>query len=96
MQDITGQRLLHGFETSTWEFIALASRRDYDAREFSENDGTLKVAQGIAGHAGSRTTKPYDRRAQKVLLEDMERIPYQLTQIPAGRNCNHLKRQLKD
>jgi len=27
LQDITGRRLLHGFETSTWEFIALASRR---------------------------------------------------------------------
>jgi hypothetical protein len=32
------------------------------------------VAQRIAGHADSRTTKLYDRRGQKVLLEDMERI----------------------
>jgi integrase/recombinase XerD len=30
----------------------------------------------IAGHADSRTTKLYDRRGQKVLLEDMERIRY--------------------
>ena len=29
-----------------------------------------------AGHADSRTTKLYDRRGQKVLLEDMERIRY--------------------
>jgi hypothetical protein len=27
-------------------------------------------------HADSRTTKLYDRRGQKVLLEDMERIRY--------------------
>jgi hypothetical protein len=40
------------------------------------NGGTLEVAQRIAGHAGSRTTKLYDRRGQKVLLEDMERIRY--------------------
>jgi hypothetical protein len=41
-----------------------------------ENDGTLEAAQRIAGHADSRTTKLYDRRGQKVLLEDMERIRY--------------------
>ena len=29
---------------------------------FLENDGTLEAAQRIAGHAGSRTTKLYDRR----------------------------------
>jgi hypothetical protein len=37
---------------------------------------TLEAAQRIAGHADSRTTKLYDRRGQKVLLEDMERIRY--------------------
>ena len=31
--------------------------------------------QRIAGHADSRTTKLYDRRGQKVLLEDMEHNP---------------------
>jgi hypothetical protein len=41
---------------------------------FLENDGTLGAAQRIAGHAHSRTTKLYDRRGQKVLLEDMESI----------------------
>ena len=40
---------------------------------FLENDGTLEAAQRIAGHADSRTTKLYDRRGQKVLLEDMEK-----------------------
>jgi site-specific recombinase XerD len=43
---------------------------------FLENRGNLEVAQRIAGHADSRTTKLYDRRGQKVLLEDMERIRY--------------------
>jgi len=43
---------------------------------YLENDGTLEVAQRIAGHADSRTTKLYDRHGQKVLLEDMERIRY--------------------
>jgi Phage integrase family len=40
---------------------------------YLENGGTLEVAQRIAGHADNRTTKLYDRRGQKVLLEDMER-----------------------
>jgi integrase len=43
---------------------------------FLQNDGTLEAAQRIAGHADSRTTKLYDRRGQRVLLEDMERIRY--------------------
>jgi len=43
---------------------------------YLENDGTLEMAKRIAGHADSRTTKLYDRRGQKVLLEDMERIRY--------------------
>ena len=43
---------------------------------FLENDGTLEAAQRIAGHADSRTTKLYDRRGQKVLLEEMERVRY--------------------
>jgi integrase/recombinase XerD len=42
---------------------------------FLKNGGTL-VVQRIAGHVDSRTTKLYDRRRQRVLLEDMERIRY--------------------
>jgi hypothetical protein len=30
----------------------------------------------ISGHADSRTTKLYDRRGQKVLVEDIERVRY--------------------
>jgi integrase len=43
---------------------------------YLENGGTPETAQRIAGHADSRATKLYDRRGQKVLLEDMERIRY--------------------
>ena len=35
----------------------------------------LKPLNEIAGYADSRTTKLYDRRGQKVLLEDMEPNP---------------------
>lgn len=41
-----------------------------------ENCGTLELAQIVAGHADSRTTKLYDRHRQRVLLEDTERIRY--------------------
>ena len=37
---------------------------------------TVECTRVLAGHANSQTTKLYDRRGQKVLLEDMERIRY--------------------
>ena len=43
---------------------------------FLENDGTLEVAQRIARHADTQTTKLCDRRGPRVLLEDIERIRY--------------------
>lgn len=43
---------------------------------YLENGGNLEMAQYIAGHADSRTTKLYDRRGQKATLEDIERIRY--------------------
>jgi hypothetical protein len=46
----------------------------FDLNTFSYLAGD--PAQRIAGDADSRTTKLYDRRGQKVLLEDMERIRY--------------------
>jgi site-specific recombinase XerC len=57
---------------------------------FLENDGTLEAAQRIAGHADSRTTKLYDRRGQRVLLEDMERIRYWTSQVRTGRSREYL------
>ena len=41
-----------------------------------EKSLTLEAAQGLPAHADSRIMKLYDRRHQKVLLEDMERIRY--------------------
>jgi len=41
-----------------------------------ENGASLEVAQWLAGHADSRTTKLYDRRDQRAALEDLERIRY--------------------
>jgi hypothetical protein len=46
----------------------------YCITNYFENGGTLEVAQRFADH--SRRTKLYDRRGQKVLLEDIERIRY--------------------
>lgn len=43
---------------------------------FLENGGSLETAQYIAGHADSRTTKLYDRRAQRATREEIERIRY--------------------
>ncbi len=44
LQEIQCPRLLHGFETSSWEFIALAARRGYDTRIDFED--TLTLPQG--------------------------------------------------
>ncbi|MBV9106502.1 MAG: 3-keto-5-aminohexanoate cleavage protein [Verrucomicrobia bacterium] len=44
LQEIRCPRLLHGFEASTWEFIALASRRGYDTRVGFED--TVALPQG--------------------------------------------------
>ena len=38
------------------------------------NGGTLERAQAIAGHESPRTTQLYDRRADDVTVEDIERI----------------------
>ena len=42
---------------------------------FLENDGTLEVAQRIAGHADSRTTELWDRRGRKVLSKIWREMP---------------------
>jgi site-specific recombinase XerD len=43
---------------------------------FLENGGSLEAAQRMASHADSRTTKLYDRRDQKILVADVERVRY--------------------
>jgi integrase len=41
---------------------------------YLENGGTLEKAQAIAAHASPRTTKLYDRTADVLTLEEIERI----------------------
>ena len=41
---------------------------------YLSNGGTLEHAQQIAGHASPRTTKLYDRTADTVTLDEVERI----------------------
>jgi len=41
---------------------------------FLENGGTIETAAQIAAHESPRTTKLYDRRADKIALEEIERI----------------------
>lgn len=43
---------------------------------FLENGGLLETAQQIAGHADSRTTKGYDRRATRLELSEIVRVSY--------------------
>ena len=38
------------------------------------NGGTLERAQAIAGHESPRTTQLYDRTADDITVEDIERI----------------------
>ena len=44
--------------------------------KFLANGGSLEIAQQLANHADSRTTKLYDRRATRLELEEIVRIRY--------------------
>jgi integrase/recombinase XerD len=41
---------------------------------YLQNGGALETAQHMANHASSQTTKLYDRRAEEVSLDEVERI----------------------
>jgi site-specific recombinase XerD len=41
---------------------------------YLKNGGTLERAAQVANHASTRTTQLYDRRAEEVTLDDVERI----------------------
>jgi integrase len=41
---------------------------------YLENGGTIEIAQQIAAHESPRTTKLYDRRSDKISLDEIERI----------------------
>ncbi len=47
---------------------------------FLSNGGQLETCQMLMGHADSRTTKLYDRRAVQATLADIERIRYEKEQ----------------
>ena len=41
---------------------------------YLKNGGTLECAAQMANHASTRTTQLYDRRAEEVTLDEVERI----------------------
>jgi integrase/recombinase XerD len=41
---------------------------------YLENGGTVENAQAIATHESPRTTKLYDRRSDRISLDEVERI----------------------
>jgi hypothetical protein len=41
---------------------------------YLENGGTIENAQAIAAHESPRTTKLYDRTADTITLDEIERI----------------------
>jgi integrase len=41
---------------------------------YLKNGGTLERAAQMANHASTRTTRLYDRRAEEVTLDEVERI----------------------
>lgn len=45
-----------------------------NVRRYLENGGALETAQLIAAHESPRTTKLYDRTADQVTLDEVERI----------------------
>ena len=61
-----------GIETK----IGNHSMRGTGITNFLENGGTVEAAQRMAGHADPRTTKLYDRRGDKISLDDVERISF--------------------
>jgi site-specific recombinase XerD len=54
--------------------ICCHSFRATGITEFLKNGGTLEVAQAIAAHASSDTTKLYDRRSEDIDFSEVERI----------------------
>jgi len=81
---LTGQRM------STADAYRMVRRRAKDAgiltkigchtfratgiTNYLENGGTLEKAQAMANHESARTTKLYDRRDDRLSLDEVERI----------------------
>jgi site-specific recombinase XerD len=60
----------HLRQSGRHEHYSTHSFRAAGITHFLENGGSLEVAQRIAGHADSRTTTLYDRRADKPLVKE--------------------------
>jgi len=55
--------------------IGMRASRTYSRRIIDlKNGGTLEEAAQMANHASTRTTQLYDRRAEEVTLDEVERI----------------------
>ncbi len=59
-----------GIETK----IGCHSFRATGFTEYLRNGGKLEIAQQMANHESARTTGLYDRRADQVSLDEVERI----------------------
>jgi site-specific recombinase XerD len=59
----------------SWAIIPPIPFRATGITNYLENGGTLEVAQRIAGHADSRTTKLYDRRGRKFCSKIWKEMP---------------------
>jgi site-specific recombinase XerD len=71
---LTVEGAFEGFEFP--ELFTSHSFRATETTTFLENGGHLETAQNIAGHADSRTTKGYDRRATKLEMSEITRVRY--------------------
>jgi hypothetical protein len=62
--------LPRGALRSIWIFFNSSGRR----RAYLENGGTLEKARQMAAHASTRTTQLYDRREDRVTLDEVVKI----------------------
>jgi integrase/recombinase XerD len=57
--------------------ISPHSLRGTGITTYLENNGALEIAQRIAAHSDPRTTKLYDRRAEKIDRGEIEKIRFE-------------------
>jgi integrase len=61
-------------DTSLWVKIGCHTFRATGITAYLEAGGTLENAQAMAAHESPRTTKLYDRTADVITLDEVERI----------------------
>ena len=54
--------------------VCCHSFRATDVTEYMNSGGTIEIAQRIAGHTSPATTRIYDRSADRLTLEEIERV----------------------